>query len=115
MTTSERCIWCQVTVGRDEGHRAREEPGARSAVFCRLEHVVPWAMQGARWEEGNPDAAPPGEQSLKKTCARCGQALADEHVTLMRHRGEHRIPDAFCSVDHLAEWANAGGRYGRPT
>jgi hypothetical protein len=30
---------------------------------------------------------------------------------LVRHRGEHRIPDGFCSVDHLREWAQAGGRY----
>jgi hypothetical protein len=32
-------------------------------------------------------------------------------VTLIRHRGEHRIPDAFCSVDHAAAWARAGGRW----
>jgi hypothetical protein len=113
MTTSERCTWCQNPVDRDEGHRAREDPGARRAVFCRLEHVVPWAMQGAHWEAGDPGAAPLGEESLN-TCARCDQALADTRVTLVRHRGEHRIPDAFCSVDHLAEWANAGGRYARP-
>jgi hypothetical protein len=29
----------------------------------------------------------------------------------MRHRAEHRIADAFCSVDHLLEWAKAGGRW----
>jgi hypothetical protein len=29
----------------------------------------------------------------------------------VRHRGEHRIPDGFCSVDHLLAWAKAGGRY----
>jgi hypothetical protein len=32
-------------------------------------------------------------------------------VLLVRHRGEHRIPDAFCSLDHAAEWAKAGGRW----
>jgi hypothetical protein len=32
-------------------------------------------------------------------------------VVLVRHRGEHRIPDAFCSADHLASWAKAGGRW----
>ena len=30
---------------------------------------------------------------------------------LVRHRGEHRISDGFCSVDHLADWAKAGGRW----
>ena len=90
----------------------REDPGARSAVFCRLEHVVPWAMQGARWEAGDPDA-PPVEESLD-TCALCETPLTDVRVTMVRHRGEHRIPDAFCSADHMAKWANAGGRYARP-
>jgi hypothetical protein len=32
-------------------------------------------------------------------------------VVLVRHRGEHRIPDAFCSPDHMSEWAKAGGRW----
>ncbi len=113
MTTSERCTWCGVEVDRDEGYRARAAAGARSAVFCRLEHVVPWAMQGARLHAGNPDAEPFGEES-SNTCARCDQPLSDGRVTLVRHRGEHRIPDTFCSIDHLAGWANAGGRYARP-
>jgi hypothetical protein len=30
---------------------------------------------------------------------------------LIRHRGEHRIADAFCGTDHLLEWAKAGGRW----
>ena len=34
------------------------------------------------------------------------------HVLLVRRRGEARIPDDFCSVDHLLEWAKAGGRWG---
>jgi hypothetical protein len=37
--------------------------------------------------------------------------LGDVHVLLVRHRGENRIPDDFCSVDHLLEWAKAGGRW----
>ena len=44
-------------------------------------------------------------------CAHCGAVLEDVHVLLVRHRGEHRIPDAFCSPDHMAEWAKAGGRW----
>ena len=111
-TTSERCTWCGVAVDHDDGYRVREDPGARIAVFCRLEHVVPWAMQGAHWEAGDPDAAP-AEDSLD-TCARCQMPLTDVRVTLVRHRVAHRIPDAFCSVDHLAKWARAGGRYARP-
>jgi len=37
--------------------------------------------------------------------------LPDTRLVLVRHRGEHRIPDAFCSVDHLDAWARAGGRW----
>jgi hypothetical protein len=32
-------------------------------------------------------------------------------VLLVRHRGEHRVGDAFCSADHLGEWAKRGGRW----
>jgi hypothetical protein len=37
--------------------------------------------------------------------------LEEAHVLLVRHRGEHRIPDGFCSVDHMAAWARKGGRF----
>ena len=37
--------------------------------------------------------------------------LDEATCVLVRHRGEHRIPDGFCSVDHLLEWAKAGGRW----
>ena len=87
-----------------------EEPGARRAAFCRLEHVVPWAMQGAHWEAGEGDE-PPGLTAQLHACAHCGSELGDVRVVLVRHRGEHRIPDAFCSVGHAAGWAKAGGRW----
>jgi hypothetical protein len=87
-----------------------EEPGARRAVFCRLEHVVPWAMQGAHWEPGDPDESSELMRGLNE-CAHCGTALGDVRVALVRHRGEHRIPDAFCSAGHAADWAKAGGRW----
>ena len=87
-----------------------EEPGARRAVFCRLEHVVPWAMQGAHWEAGEADE-PSDLTSGIHECAHCGTELGDVRVALVRHRGEHRIPDVFCSVGHAAEWAKAGGRW----
>src|SRR5690242_4795455 len=105
----EVCTWCGVDVEPDDGFRLTERPGERCAVFCRLEHVVPWAMQGAHWEPGAGPAAG-GEEELDK-CAHCAAPLDDVRVILTRHRGEHRIPDAFCSVDHLATWAKAGGRY----
>lgn len=82
---TSRCSWCGASVGPGEGFRAEEQPGERSAVFCRLEHVVPWAMKRADWEGG---------------------------VVVTRHRGEHRIHDAFPSVDDFAAWAKGGGRYG---
>ncbi len=109
----ERCTWCGSAVDRDDGYRAREDPGARNAVFCRLEHAVPWAMRGGHWEASDPEATPLVGGSVD-ACARCGEPLQKARVTLVRHRGEHRIPDAFCSVDHMALWANAGGRYARP-
>ena len=87
-----------------------ELPGARRAAFCRLEHIVPWEIQGAHWE-----AVPPGEEpeaTVDATCAHCGEPVGDVSLTLVRHRGEHRIADVFCSVSHLAAWAKAGGRWG---
>jgi hypothetical protein len=105
--TGEVCTWCGAEVEAGDGYRLTESPGDRSAVFCRLEHVVPWALQGAHWEAGAPANA--GEQL--STCSHCGTPLGDVRMTLVRHRGEHRIPDAFCSVDHAAAWARAGGRW----
>ena len=47
----------------------------------------------------------------RDSCAWCEAALAEDHVALVRVRGEHRIPDGFCGVAHLLEWAKAGGRW----
>jgi hypothetical protein len=106
----ERCSWCGEPVERDEGFRASEPAGERGATFCRLEHVVPWAMQGAHWEPTTPAEPPSGARELE-ACAECGARVGDRRVVLVRHRGEHRIPDAFCGVDHLLAWARAGGRW----
>ena len=54
-------------------------------------------------------AKPPIEKA--PTCSHCGAELTEAHVLLVRHRGEHRVADGFCSVDHLNEWAKAGGRW----
>jgi hypothetical protein len=107
---NEPCTWCGEDVEPADGFRAYEPQGDRRAVFCRLEHIVPWAIQGAHWEAGE-IKEPSGFFEHPGECAECGATLEDVYVVLVRHRGEHRIPDAFCSVDHLAEWAKAGGRW----
>jgi hypothetical protein len=106
---TEPCTWCGRAVEREDGYRAGEVPGARRAVFCRLEHVIPWTIQGPHWEPG--ELQEPSAAGNLDACAHCGERLSDVYVLLVRHRGEHRIPDAFCSVDHLAAWAKAGGRW----
>jgi len=103
---NDRCSWCGSEVEPDDGFRAYEPAGNRRAVFCRLEHVVPWAIRGAWWEAG-----PPVDDPRLTTCSWCDGALDEAHVLLMRSRGEHRVPDGFCTVEHLLEWAKAGGRY----
>jgi hypothetical protein len=106
----EHCSWCGVPVAGDDGFRAFEPEGGRRAVFCRLEHVVPWAIRGAHWAPAEFDA---GElrDGLAPRCARCEAPLGDAPVLLVRHRGQHRIADGFCAVAHLQEWASAGGRW----
>ncbi len=105
------CAWCGSTVAADEGFRAYEPAGERAAIFCRLEHIVAWAIQGAHWSAGSV-AEPADVDSGPRRCARCEVELGDVYVLLVRHRGAHRIPDHFCSVEHLNEWAKAGGRWG---
>ncbi len=107
---SESCTWCGAEVDPGDGFRGYEPLGERRAVFCRLEHVIPWAIQGAHWEAGTMTEPPSLDEGVS-TCSHCGAALGDAHVLLVRHRGEHRVADAFCSVDHLNEWAKAGGRW----
>jgi hypothetical protein len=107
---SERCSWCGRELEPGDGWRAAEPAGERVAGFCRLEHVVPWEMQGARWEAGTLREPARLQDSLTH-CAHCGEPLPDSYVLLVRHRGEHRIPDAFCSPGHMADWAKRGGRW----
>ena len=92
-----------------DGYRLVEHAGDRGAIFCRLEHVVPWAMQGAHWEAGEP--AEPVGTDTGSSCAACHEGLGDLHLLLVRHRGDHRIADGFCSMDHLVEWCKRGGRW----
>jgi hypothetical protein len=107
---AEGCTWCGTSVEEDDGFRLYEPAGDRRAVFCRLEHVVPWAIQGPHWEAGELEEPPAADRGMP-TCSRCGIELGDVHVLLVRHRGENRIPDDFCSDDHLLAWAKAGGRW----
>ncbi|MBA2637453.1 MAG: hypothetical protein H0U79_04400 [Solirubrobacterales bacterium] len=102
------CSWCGVHVDPDDGYRAGEPAGERRAAFCRLEHVVPWVIQGSHWEPGRIGGS--AGNGLGR-CAWCAQAVGDALVLLVRHRAEHRIADAFCSTDHLLSWAKAGGRW----
>ena len=104
------CTWCGVEVDPDDGFRLYEPAGERRASFCRLEHVIPWAIQGPHWEPGAL-AEPASIEDEERTCAQCGRPLGEVHLLLVRHRGEHRIPDDFCTLDHLLEWAKAGGRW----
>lgn len=106
----EHCSWCGEPVEPDDGFRACEPDAERRAVFCRLEHVVPWVIQGAHWSPGTALAADDDRDALG-SCVRCGRPLDDARVLLIRHRGEHRIADAFCGTAHLLEWAKAGGRW----
>jgi hypothetical protein len=99
---SDACTWCGAAV--EDGYRLFE--GDRQAVFCRLEHVVPWAIRGAAWEPG-PGISEPQSSS----CSWCSAPLGEAPVVLVRSRGEHRVHDEFCGVEHLLEWAKAGGRY----
>jgi hypothetical protein len=106
----DACDWCGERVSPDDGFRAAEPAGERIATFCRLEHVVPWAIQGAHWNAGTLAEPVPPSDDLER-CAVCGEPAGDAPVLIVRHRGEHRIPDAFCSVGHLLEWAKKGGRW----
>ncbi|HEX5146439.1 MAG TPA: hypothetical protein VFV85_05415 [Conexibacter sp.] len=108
--TDARCDWCGKAIGADEGYRAAEEAGERIAAFCRLEHVVPWALQGPHWGGGRLGDRVREDPGLAQ-CAECGVAVDDTRVLLVRHRGEYRVADAFCGVDHLRTWAHAGGRW----
>ena len=110
--TSEKCSWCGVAVEHDDGFRAYEPAGERKATFCRLEHIVQWSIQGPHWDAGTvdePDAV--ADPRGPATCSHCGEQLGDKAVLLVRHRGEHRVADRFCSSDHMDAWARGGGRW----
>jgi hypothetical protein len=105
-----KCSWCGTDVGSDDGFRVAEPEGEHRATFCRLEHIVPWIMQGAEWEPGRIVPAGDPDDALGR-CAQCGDPLGDSRILVVRHRGQHRIGDAFCRLEHVLDWAKGGGRY----
>jgi len=110
LSAAESCTWCGTDVEADDGWRAYEPAGERRAVFCRLEHLIPWSIQGPHWEAGTL-TEPLALDEAAERCSHCGAPLGDVHVLLVRHRGEHRVADGFCSVEHAEAWAKAGGRW----
>ena len=88
---------------------------ARASCRARARRVLPprarraVVVRGAHWEAGERGAERLAEALEPAPTA--AEPLGDVRVTLVRHRGEHRIADAFCSGDHLADWAKAGGRW----
>lgn len=98
----------------DDGFRLYAPAGERHAMFCRLEHIVAWGIRGAHWEAGVDRSAAAADEAVSR-CAHCAAPLGEVHVLLVRARGDHRIPDGFCSVDHLVDWAKAGGRWAPPS
>jgi hypothetical protein len=106
----EACSWCGTRVEESDGFRAYEPAGERRAVFCRLEHVVPWSIQGPHWETGGLDEPDRVDASVT-SCSHCGEQLGETHLLLVRHRGDYRVGDGFCSSEHLAAWAKSGGRW----
>ncbi|UJA20076.1 hypothetical protein HJD18_07515 [Thermoleophilia bacterium SCSIO 60948] len=109
MSAPARCSWCGASVEADDGWRAYEPAGDRSATFCRLEHVFPWTFHDSHWEAGAFDEPEVGDGPDR--CSQCEAELGEVRVILVRHRDRARIPDAFCSTEHMADWAKAGGRW----
>lgn len=107
---SEPCSWCGDDVDPDDGFRAYEPAGGRRAVFCRIEHIVPWVIQGSGWGAGGV-TEPAGTEARPSRCSHCASQFGEGYVLLVRHRGGHRIADGFCSVTHMRDWAKAGGRW----
>ena len=104
------CGACDVAIANDSGLRLAEPEAERFAAFCRLEHLAAWAHHAGAWRTGALLDEDERGEGLGR-CAQCGAGLAYGRVLLIHHRGPLRIGDAFCGVEHAAEWAAAGGRW----
>ena len=105
------CSWCGTAIEREDGWRAQEMPGRAAGGLLPPRARGAVADSGARTGRRGRSRSRAASTDSIDTCAHCGEPLGDVQVVLVRHRGEHRIPDAFCSADHMAEWAKAGGRW----
>ena len=74
MAGESTCSWCGAAVEAGDGFRAYEPAGERAASFCRLEHVVPWAMTGPHWRRGRPGRAARGRRGRAAVLALRGRA-----------------------------------------
>jgi len=101
------CSWCGREVDPADSWVLADPAQRRVAVFCRLEHVVPWSIRGPRWTGGTPQA--PGRPSA---CARCGAPLGPDALLLVRRRAGHELAEGFCGLEHVVAWAKAGGPWG---
>ncbi len=104
------CSACGAAIANDGGVRLTEPEVERHAAFCRLEHLVAWAERDGDWRSGALLDDDESGEGLGR-CVQCGDGLSYGRVLLVRHRGPLRIGDAFCGVEHAAEWAEAGGRW----
>ena len=109
---TQACTWCGALVAAGDGFRLRDASGSRRAIFCRLEHVVPWEIKGAKWEAADDDAPGAQGEQAGDPCSFCGEQPGPERLLLTRHRESHRILDVFCDTGHLGAWARQGGRFG---
>jgi hypothetical protein len=103
------CSWCGVDVGPNDGFRRPSRWASAALSSAGSSTSSRGSIQGAHWDAGTILQPGDPDDGLGR-CAHCGGALDDRRVLLVRHRGEHRIADAFCGVDHLLAWAKAGGR-----
>lgn len=118
MAAQQQCSWCAAEIGAEDGYWLQSRSGSEAAVFCRLEHIVPWVIKDARWDEpavtdaaGWEPAGTGGTGGEANRCSYCKLELANGGHELVRRRETHRVVDVFCDTDHLKAWAQAGGRW----
>lgn len=113
MTSQLVCTWCDATVPDTDGFRLVETPSGHRAVFCRLEHLIPWEIKGSMWDDPAQEHSDPEGDAEDRPgrCAHCNAEVGEKRVVLTRRRGPHSVADRFCSVRHAAAWASAGGRW----
>ena len=109
---AETCTWCGTEV--ETGRRLpRLRAGGRAPRRCSAGSSTssPGRSPTLTGRRVRPPPSRPTLPATSPICSHCGAELADTQVLLVRHRGEARITDAFCSVDHMEAWAKAGGRF----